>query len=183
MITLTGSELTDLKTEVDIADVWNDVRVMLPSYETTLELLNDGWHRYPVDIVARATGGPSISKYGRRTKTQSKHVIEQAFAEAYCEGEVAKYKEPVATVEMKVIGSNAANVIIALTARAAGQLAYQYSPLGLSAIGVVDSAVLDVDLDGILRLTLSAHEISAQDLLEWFHVDVDTIGNETDVIG
>jgi hypothetical protein len=43
--------------------------------------------------------------------------------------------------------------------------------------------VLDVDLDGIPRLTLSAHEISAQDLLEWFHVGIDTIDNETDVIG
>lgn len=183
MITLTGSELTDLKTELDIADVWNDVRVMLPSYETTLELLEDGWHRYPVDLVARATDGPSISKYGRRTKTQNKHVIEQYFAEAYCEGEVSKYKEPVTRVEMKLLGSNAANIIMALTARAAGQVAYQYSPLGLSAIGMVNSAVLDVDLDGIPRLTLSAHEISAQDLLEWFHVDVDTIDNETDVIG
>jgi hypothetical protein len=183
MITLTGSELTDLKTEVDIADVWNDVRVMLPSYETTLELLEDGWHRYPVEIVARATDGPSISQYGRRTKTQSKHVIEQYFAESYCEGEVAKYKEPVPRVEMKVIGSNAANVIMALSPRVARQVAYQYSPLGLNAIGAVDTAVLDVDLDGIPRLTLSAHEISAQDLLEWFHVGIDTIDNETDVIG
>ena len=183
MITLTGSELTDLKTEVDIADVWNDIRVMLPSYETTLELLEDGWHRYPVDIVARAMDGPSISKYGRRTKTQSKHVIEQAFAEAYCEGEVAEYKEPIPRVEMKVIGSNSANVITALTARVAEQVAYQYSPLGPSAIGSVDATVLDVDLDGIPRLTLNVHELIAQDLLSWFNVDIDTVDNVTDVIG
>jgi hypothetical protein len=183
MITLTGSELTDLKTELDIADIWNDVRVMLPSYETTLELLEDGWHRYPVDLVARAADGPSISKYGRRTKTQNKHVIEQYFAEAYCEGELAKYKEPVPRAELKVIGSNAAKVITALTARVAGQVAYQYSPLGLIAIGAVDATVLDVDLDGIPRLTLNVHELSAQDLLSWFNVDIDTVDNVTDVIG
>jgi len=182
MITLTGSEMTDLKTELDIADVWNEARVMLPSYETTLELLEDGWHRYPVDIVARATDGPSINKYGRRTRTQSKHVIEQTYAEPYCTGEVAKYKEPVPLVEIKMIGSNAANIILAISPRVAGQVAYQYAPWGLNAIGAVDQAVLDVDLDGIPRLELKLHQLSALDLLNWFIIDTDVIDGDN-VIG
>lgn len=181
MITLTGSELADLKTELDTSDIWNDVRVMLPSYETTLELLEDGWHRYPVDLVARATDGPSISKYGRRTKTQSKHVIEQYFAEAYCEGEVAKYRKPVSKVQLKVVGSTAANIITALTARLAGGVAYQYEQV--NAIGAIDAVVFDVDLDGIPKLDLNVHELSAQDLLDCFNIDVDTVDSITDVIG
>ena len=178
MITLTGSEMTDLKTELDIADVWNEARVMLPSYETTLELKEDGWHRYPLDITARAMDGQSISRYGRRTRTQSKHVIEQYFAEAYCAGEVEKYKEPVPLVEIKMVGSNAVNIILALSPRVAGQVTYQYSPLGLNAIGAVDQAVLDVDLDGIPRLELKLHQLSAQDLLDWFIIDTDLIDGD-----
>jgi len=183
MTILTGAELTDLKTEINTADIWNDVRVMLPSYEYTLELKDDGWHKYPVDLVARSTDGASISKYGRRTKTQSKHVIEQAFAEAYCEGEVAKCKEPVTKVELKVIGSNHANIITALTTRVAQQINYQYAPAGLNDIGSVDNLVMDVDLEGVPRLTLNLTEVGPLELFNLFEVDIDTVDDSDDLIG
>ena len=155
MTILTESVMVDLQTELDIADVWNEVRVMLPSYETTIELKEDGWHRYPVDLAFRANDGLSISRYGRRTKTQSKHVIEQNFAEAYCAGEVSKYKEPVQRLNVKLIGSNDANMVKALTLKVAQQLDYLYAPAGLSAWASIDNLTLDIDLDGIPRLELN----------------------------
>jgi len=182
MTTFTGADLTGLKTEINTSDIWNDVRVMLPSYDYTLELKDDGWHKYPVDLVARSTDGASINKYGRRTKTQSKHVIEQAFAEAYCEGEVAKCKEPVAKVELQLMGSNDANIIATLTTRVARQINYQYTPAGLNDTGSIDNLVLDVDLDGIPRLTLNITQSSEMELTGLFEVDIDAVDG-TDVIG
>ena len=175
MTVLTGNEITDLKVEINTAAIWNDVRVMLPSYGYTLELKDDGWHKYPVDLVARSTDGASINKYGRRTKTQSKHVIEQGFAEAYCDSEIEKYKEPAAQIDMNLIGSNATNILMALTARVAQQISYQYTPAGLAATGLVDNLTLDVDMDGVPRLTLNISEVRSLDLLDWFIIDTDLI--------
>jgi hypothetical protein len=190
MTILTAEEMTDLKTEINVNDIWNDVRVMLPSYETILELLEDGWHRYPVDLVARATDGLSISRYGRRTKTQSKHVIEQLFAESYCEGEIAKLKEPIQRISASMIGSNSANIVKALTLEVSQQIDYLYSPAGLSAWASIDNLTLDIDMDGMPRLSLNLTDNEATPpvdppipLLNWFNVDVDTIDNITDVIG
>ena len=184
------TEMTDLKTELDIADVWNEIRVMLPSYGTTLELLEDGWHRYPVDVSARAVDGQSINRYGRRTKTQSKHVINQSFAESYCQGELVKYKEPIQKINIKLMGGNETNIIKALTLKVAQQVDYLYAPAGLSAWASIDNLTLDIDLDGIPRMELNLTDNDATapidppvPLLNWFNVDVDLIDNTTDLIG
>ena len=162
---ITGAEMTDLKTELDIADVWNDVRVMLPSYETTIELLEDGWHRYPVDIVARAIDGNSINRYGRRTKTQSKHVIEKSFAEAYCAGELAKYKEPFQRANLSMVG----NATI-LSMKIGQPVTYVYAPAFANATAIVDSLTLDIDMDGIPRLSVSLTDATAFELADLFNV-------------
>lgn len=182
MITITDSELADLKVELNTAEIVNDVQVLLPSYTYTLELKDDGWHKYPVDLVARATDGQSINKYGRRSKIQNKHVIEAAFADAYCAGEIEKYKEPTGLVSANLIGHNDANIIRALTARAGQGVIYQDEVAGLDNTGRIDSVTFDVELGGIPRLALEISQVRALDLLDWFVIGTDVL-NGSHVIG
>jgi len=191
MTALTASEITDLKTELNETDIWNDIRVSIPSYGYTLELVGAQWFRYPINLQARATSGESQNKYGRRTKTMNKQVIHQYYAEAYCEGVLEKCKEPIQKAEIKLMGVNDANILTALTVNLAQQINYVYATAGLNNTAEVDSFVLDVDLDGIPRLTL--HVTDTAPLVnppdppiperQFFHIDDDTVDNKTDLIG
>jgi hypothetical protein len=174
-LTLTASELTDLKTDLTEKDIWNDIRVMLPSYGYTLELIGGTWYRLPINLQARATDGQSINKYGRRTKTLNKHVTANYYAQSYCEGELAQRKEPMTKVDLKLIGTDATNIITALTAKVATQVSYVLATAGLNDTGIIDNLTLDIDLDGIPRLTLSITEATLTQLADLFHIDVDLI--------
>jgi hypothetical protein len=178
LTTLTDSNFLDLKYNLDTNDIWNDVRVMLPSYEYTLELVGATWYKYPVNLQSRSIDGQSINKYGRRTKTQNKHVIDSYFAEAYCDGEVLRYKEPMHRLEVKLVGQDAANIILALNTKISDQLSYINSTSGLNDTGIVDNLTLDIDLDMVPRLTLNLTEATALELLNVFHVDVDLIDGD-----
>lgn len=185
------TEMTDLKTTLDTNDIWNDIRVMLPSYGYTLELIDGTWYRLPINLQARATSGESQNKYGRRTRTMSKQVLYEEYAEAYCEGVLEKCKEPIQKAELKLIGVNNANILTALTVNLADQLDYVYATAGLNNTAEVDSFVLDIDLDGIPRLTLNVTDTAP--LLnppdppiperQFFNVNVDTVDSTTDLVG
>lgn len=191
MTILTGTEMTDLKTEINTNDIYNDIRVMVPSYDYTLvETAPDVWYRYPIDINVREVDSLSINRYGRRTKMQSKQVIGSMFAETYCAGELAKWKEPIQRISTSLIGSNSANIIKALTLKVAQQVDYLYAPVGLSAYASVDNLTLDIDMDGIPRLSLNLTDNEATSPVDppipvtnWFNVDVDRVDNTTDLIG
>jgi hypothetical protein len=164
---------------------------MLPSYGYTLELVGQQWFRYPINLQARATDGQSINRYGRRTKTLSKHVPADYYAEAYCEGELAQRKEPIPKTELKLLGIDAANIVTALTRKVAGQISYSYSPAGLNATALIDNFTLDVDLDGIPRLTLNLTDVGPLadgpdppiPTRKFLHIDDDTVDDTTDLIG
>ena len=194
MTILTATEMTDLKTEVNTNDIYNDIRVMVPSYSYTLvETAPDVWYRYPVSINVREIDSLSINRYGRRTKMQSKQVIGSLFAETYCAGELVKRKEPIQRISVSMIGSNSGNIIKALTLKVAQQIDYLYTPAGLSAWATIDNLVLDIDLDMVPRLSLNMTDNEAITITPpvdppvpvtgWFNVDVDRVDNTTDLIG
>jgi|GEM_PF-6618378 len=183
MTTLIGDDLIDLVLSVDDTEIWNDVRVMVPSYTYTLELLDDGWHKYPVDVVQRNVDSASINKYGRRTKTQKWQVIEQYFAEAYCSGQVLKYKEPMDRAKIKMVGANDANILTGLTARLGQTMTCQVAALDMNHIGYVDHFTLDVDADNIMRIGMNIEELRPLEALYLFHVGIDTVDNAAHVIG
>jgi hypothetical protein len=194
MTILTAGEMTDLKTEINTNDVYNDIRVMVPSYSYTLvETAPDVWYRYPIDINVREVDSLSINRYGRRTKMQSKQVIGSMFAETYCAGELVKWKEPIQRIAVSMIGSNSANTIKALTLKVSQQVDYLYAPAGLSAWASVDNLTLDIDMDGIPRLSLNLTDNEAITITPpvdppvpvtaWFNVGVDRVDNTTDLIG
>lgn len=191
MTVLTAAELIDLKTEINEVDIWNDVRVMLPSYGYTYELVGQQWFKYPINLQARATDGQSINRYGRRTKTMNKHVIYKEYAEAYCEGVLATCKEPIQKINAKMIGSDNSNTVKALTLKAGQQIDYLYAPAGLSAWATIDNLTLDIDSDGIPRLELNLTDTAP--LInppeppiperQFLHIDEDTVDDTTDLIG
>ena len=175
---LLGSNFVDLKTELNESDIWNDIRVMLPSYGYTLELVGDIWYKYPVNLQARATSGESQLKYGRRTKTLNKHVPANYYAQSYCEGELAQRKEPICKTYIKLLGIDATNIVTALTARVATEISYFYVTAGLNATALIDNLTLDIDLDGIPRLTLNLTDKTAYQLADVFWVDTDSIDGD-----
>lgn len=185
------TEMVDLKTEIKTDDIYNDIRVLVPSYEYTLvETAPEVWYRYPIAINVREVDSLSINKYGRRTKIQNKHVIGSMFAETYCAGELAKLKEPIQRVNVKMIGNTSANIVKTLTLKVAQQVDYLYAPAGLSAWASVDNLTLDIDLDGIPRLTLNLTDNEATSpvdppvpVTDWFNVGMDRVDNTTDLIG
>ena len=188
---LSGSNIVDLKTELNETDIWNDIRVSIPSYGYKLELVGAQWFRYPINLQARATDGQSINKYGRRTKTLNKHVPADYYAEAYCEGELAQRKEPIPKTELKLLGVDATNIVTAITTKVAGQISYSYSPAGLNATAVIDRTELDIDLDGIPRLTLNLTDVGPLadgpeqpiPTRQFLHIDEDTVDDTADLIG
>lgn len=191
MTILTASEMTDLKTEIKTNDIYNDIRVLVPSYEYTLvETAPDVWYRYPVAINVREVDSLSINRYGRRSKIQNKHVIGSMYAEEYCANELAKWKEPIQKVNVNMIGSTSANTVKALSLKVAQQVDYLYAPAGLSAWASVDNLTLDIDLDGIPRLALNLTDNEATTpvdppvpVTDWFNVGIDRVDNTTDLIG
>jgi hypothetical protein len=182
MTTFTDSNLTNLKITYEINDVWNDARVMLPSYDYTLELVGETWIKSPINLQARATDGESINKYGRRTKTLNKPGINSYYAETYCQGAVDRYSEPMHKLDAKLIGKNAANIVLALNTKLSDQVTYINATSELNDTGIIDRLTLDIDLDGIPRLTMNITEARALELLNLFHIDVDLIDG-THVIG
>lgn len=166
MTTLT--EFCDLVANLNTEEIWNDIRVMLPSYSYTLSLVGEQWYKYPIDIVARAVDSESIRNYGRRTKTLNKHVINKSYAEYYCESEVAKYKQPYQGLDAKIIGETDSLIVKALTMKLSDSIEYDYSPF--TGTAKVDKLVLDIDLDRLPRLAIGMTDASAIDLLDWFIV-------------
>ncbi len=178
MTVLVDANFQDLKAELDIAEVWNEARVLLPSYSYTLELQDGVWVRIPEDYSHRYLDGESINKYGRRTKTCNKHVIHSDFGEAYCRSEVDKYKEPSHGINVKLAGVDSPNTILALATKISDRISYINSTSGLNDTGLVDSLQLSIDLDRIPRLTINLTEVRALDLLDWFVIDVDSIDGD-----
>lgn len=194
MTMLTASDMVDLKTELNTNDIYNDIRVLVPSYEFTLvETAPEVWYRYPIAINVREIDSLSINRYGRRTKIQNKHVIGSMFAEEYCANELAKLKEPVQKIKANMIGSTPANIVKTLTLKVSQQVDYLYAPAGLSAWASIDNLTLDIDTDGLPRLALNLTDNEAITITppvdppvpvtDWFNVGVDRVDNITDLIG
>ncbi len=175
MINLNDDNFINLKYDLDDSEIFNDVRVLLPSYSYTLELTGGIWYKIPIDLAQRATNGESINKYGRRCKTQRTHVIGELFAEAYCKGEVEKYHEPMEKLDISIIGDNDTDILTALTIKMSDEVGYINAESHLSNTGLLDRIVLDIQLDQVPRLTLDVTEVRPLDLLGWFIVDVDMI--------
>lgn len=175
---LSSSTFVDLKTTLDTNDIWNDIRVMLPSYDYTLELIGGTWYKLPINLQARATDGASQLKYGRRTKTLNKQGINSYYAESYCAGELLQRKEPLNKTYMKLLGVNDANIITALTTKIATEVSYIYATAGLNATAIVDNLTLDIDLDGILRLTINTTDLTSYQSTDLFWIDTDSIDGD-----
>jgi len=175
MMNLTDNNFIDLDYEVRENDIWNDIRVMVPRYDSEYILVDGVWYRLPIDLVKRSTDGESINKYGRRTKTQKTHVINELFSEAYCEGEVLKRKEPYPKVRVKMIGKDAAEILNILSTGLSQRVNYMNLTSGLNSTGVIDSVQLDIDVDRIPRLTMMIDQLRPLDLLSWFIIDTDVI--------
>lgn len=175
MTALTDANFIELKTELDIAEVWNEVRVLIPSYSYSYKLVDGVWIRMADDYTQRYTDGDSINKYGRRTKTFNKHVMDSSFGESYCTGEIEKGKTPANKLELRMVGKDDANTVLALATKISDQISYVNAISGLSGTGLVDSVVLDIDLDFIPRMVIGMTEVTAAWLLDWFIIDTDLI--------
>ena len=175
---LSGSNFVDLKTELNEKDVWNDVRVLLPSYDYTLELVGGTWYKYPITLEARAVSGESINKYGRRTKTLNKHIPYKPYAETYCAGEVDQRKEPLTNIELKMIGVDATNIVTILSTAVNDEISCVLATAGLNSTGIVDSLTLDIDLDQIPRLTMRITDYTTYQSTDLFWIDTDSIDGD-----
>jgi hypothetical protein len=179
---LTNANFIDLKVELDISEVWNEVRVLLPSYSWTYELIGGVWVKIADDYSRRYTDGASMNKYGRRTKTFNKHVMDSGFGEEYCYAEVERLKEPCNKIEANLVGQDDANIALILGMDLSQQVSYVNLTSGLNDTGLIDNLVLDIDLDKIPRLAVNLTEVKSLDLLDWFIVDHSTVDGP-DVIG
>jgi len=184
MTTLIAAELLDLKVDLDIADVLNDVRVLLPSYSYTLVLVGAIWYKIPIDVSQCYTDGASINNYGRRTKIYNRHVIDSSFSEEFCHVKTDASKDPCNRVDMNMAGQTDAEMalILDLATKPNAQVSYLHAATGLNDTGVIESLDLDIDLDLIPRLKTTVREVKALDLLDWFTVGVSLVGGP-DVVG
>jgi len=184
MTTLVAGNFIDLKIDLDISEVWNEARVMLPSYSYTYELQGQTWVRIPVDVSQRYVDGASVNKYGRRTQTISKHAIDQSFSEEYCQTKVDKYKEPCNKVDVNLMGKDDADtaLVLSLMTKLASQISYIHAPTGLNSTGLIQKLDLNIDLDRVPRLTMTIEEARWLELSSWFIVDTDVIDG-VNVIG
>jgi hypothetical protein len=160
MTTLTDTELVDLKIQLDDTQILNDLRVMIPNYSYDLVYAESGGVYYVSDVnyqnlLYTSIEQGSINKYGRRSKINKYQVMDEVFQEAWCEAQKQKYAEPVQKLSVKMVGSDDANIIKALTLKVAQQVDYLYEPAGLSAWAEISSIVLEVNTDGMLRLELN----------------------------
>jgi len=182
MTTLNEENFADLKIDLDIAQVWNDIRVLLPSYSYTLELQGSTWIKIPDDYSQRYVEGASVNKYGRRTRTLNKHVIDRSFGEEYCHSEADKSCEPLNRLDIKLVGKDPENIAICLllAASLSSQVSYMHEAIGLDNTGMIEKVDLDIDLDRIPRLNMTMSEIQPQ-ISDWLivdsgHVDGEIIG-------
>lgn len=184
MTTLVASNLTDLKIDLSINDVWNDIRILLPSYSYTLELQGATWVRIPDDYSQRYADGDSINKYGRRTKILNKHVIDKSFGEEYCYQEAKRRKDPSNRINAKIMGKDDTDtaMCLLLATKMSAQVSYIHAASGLNDTGFIEKLELDISLDRIPRLNMTISEVKEWDLLDWFVIGTDTVDG-VNVIG
>jgi hypothetical protein len=180
---LTGDNFSDLKTDLDDRDIRNDVRVIVRSYDYTYEQIDGIWYKYPIDLTRRVVDSDSSIRYGRRSKIQNRHVMDEHYADTYCDREIYKGKEPFQRATAKMLGVTDDNITKILTTKVGALVGYQYTPAGLQNTALIDNFTLDVDLDQIPRLTLNLTDANPLDMVDFFNIDVDKIDNTTDMIG
>lgn len=171
MTVITNANLIDLKIDLDIEDVWNEIRVLIPSYSWTYELIGEVWVKIADDYSQRYLDSESMNKYGRRTKTFNKQVMDSSFGEEYCYAEAERLKDPRTNIEFKIVGRNDTEIPIIFGMDLSDHVSCLESTSGFDGTGFVGSIVIDIDLDKIPRATIKMEEVAALDLLNWLRVD------------
>jgi len=174
---LTGIDISDLEVSLADTEIFNDARALIPRYEYAFDLSEEPYVAIPVDLVYRMADQDSINKYGRRTRIQKYHVMEQAFAEAYCAGTLDRYHEPMHKLRSRLIGK-AENLLKILSFKVSDQVTFLHAPCGLNDTFILDSLAFEVDTSRVPILEVMLTEARPLELLDVFHIDADLIDGE-----
>jgi len=170
----------DLELTLDDTEIFNDLRVMIPHYYYDLSYIDLGGGNYQSvvtwrDLIYQSLDGPSVNKYGRRTKTQKFHVMDASFQEAYCENNKQKYAEPLQKAKAKIIGSDEFKIIQCLNTRLSEQYVLDNPVMELNDTFRVDSIILEIRPNQAPVLSLGLGEVQALELENLFIIDTDLI--------
>jgi hypothetical protein len=182
-MTTLNNNMVDIKYQLDVQNISNDVRFVFPHYAYRLDYTDPGNPvLMPVDGQIVSVDQDSIEKYGRRTNIIKFCMAGESYWADGCAHTLRRYKEPIPTANITITGSDATNVVDCLSAGISDQNTIILTDMGLNDTFWVDGYTLKVREDMVPTITMNLIEVRDYELLNLFIIDTDLIDSEA-VIG
>jgi hypothetical protein len=175
------TEFKDLVFSYDDTEIFNDLRVQIPNYNYELSYIdvgNGNWQSVVKwrDLVYISLDSDSLNKYGRRTKLQKYHVMDESFQEAYCENNKQLYAEPKGKLEATLLGKHIAEGLGAKLSQPFNIIA---AALGLDTVCMPNAITIEVmPRIPVPMITISFDDTVALQTGNLFVIDTDLIDGE-----
>ena len=172
--TLSETEVQDFYYELSDDQISNDVRFLVPHYNTRIDLTQDPPVIVPVDFIYCIGDGLSQQKYGRRTNLIRGRYPSEWGGPAVTKANLEEYKEPRMIARAVIMGKDNATILKCLNTRISDK--YHVDIGDVDADFWVDG--INLIMDKVPVMTLNLSEIKTKETGKIFTLDEDVLDGE-----